>query len=166
MAKELVVEAGEGASTRLGGIGVVFKIPGEATGGAFSIVEHPVDARGVVPPHLHKNEDEYSFVIEGEIGARIGDEEVRVGPGAYVIKPRGILHSFWNPTDEPARILEIISPAGFEKYFAELGEYFESAGTEGPDPARIAEIAGRYDLTFDFAWFSEVIQRHGLTAPF
>jgi quercetin dioxygenase-like cupin family protein len=130
--KNLVVEPGAGARTRLGGIGVDFKIWGEQTGGAFSIVEHPIDPRAVVPPHLHTREDEFSYVIEGELGARQGDEEVRLGPGGYLMKPRGILHSFLNPTDQPARILEIISPAGFEHCFKELGEYF--ATTEGqPD---------------------------------
>jgi mannose-6-phosphate isomerase-like protein (cupin superfamily) len=161
--ERLVVQPGEGDSTRLGTIGVDFKIGGEQTGGAFSIVEHPVDPRGMVPPHVHKHEDELSFVLEGRIGARIGDEELVVGPGAYVVKPRGILHTFFNPTDEPARILEIISPAGFEAYFAELGAYFASVGADR-DPARIAEIAGHYDLSFDFAWIPELVERYGLTS--
>jgi quercetin dioxygenase-like cupin family protein len=164
-AERLMIEPGQGESTRLGGIGVDFKIPAAATGGAFSIVEHPIDPRAVVPPHLHTNEDEFSYVIEGELGARQGHEEVQLGPGGYLLKPRGILHSFWNPTDRPARILEIISPAGFERYFKELGEYF--ASMEGqPDPGRIAEIAGRYDLAFDFSWLPEIVERHGLTPPF
>jgi mannose-6-phosphate isomerase-like protein (cupin superfamily) len=162
--KELVVEPGAGAKTRLSGLGVDFKIWGEQTGGAFSIVEHPIDPRAVVPPHLHTKEDEISFVIEGTIGARQGDEEVTLGRGGYLVKPRGLLHSFWNPTDEPARILEIITPAGFEHYFEELGGYF--ASVERPDPGRIAEIARGYDLSFDFTWLPEVVQRHGLTPPF
>lgn len=161
----LVVEPGAGARTRIGGIGVDFKIWGEQTGGAFSIVEHPIDPHAVVPPHLHTNEDELSYVIEGELGARQGDEEVRLGPGGYLMKPRGILHSFWNPTDRPARILEIISPAGFEHYFKELGGYFASAEGQ-PDPARIAQIAEGYGLSFDFSWLPEIVERHGLTPPF
>jgi mannose-6-phosphate isomerase-like protein (cupin superfamily) len=164
-ADRLVLEPGEGRSTRLGSIGVDFKLWGEQTGGAFSVVEHPVDPRGMVPPHLHAHEDEFSYVLEGEIGARVGDVELTVGPGAYVAKPRGILHTFWNPTDEPARILEIISPAGFENYFVELGEYFTSVGNGQRDPARIAEIAGRYDLAFDFSWIPELAEKHGLNAP-
>jgi hypothetical protein len=128
-------------------------------------VEHPINPRAVVPPHRHKNEDEFSFVIEGELGARQGDQEVRLGPGGYLMKPRGMLHSFWNPTDEPTRILEIISPSGFEHYFKELGEYFASA-EDLPDPGRIAEIAERYGLSFDFTWLTEIVERHGLTPPF
>jgi quercetin dioxygenase-like cupin family protein len=163
MAKDLLLEPGGGEQTRLGSMGVDFKIWGEQTGGAFSVVEHPIDPRGLAPPHRHENEDELSYVIEGVIGARQGDEEVQVEAGGYLMKPRGILHSFWNPTDEPARILEIISPGGFEHYFKDLGEYFASG--QEPDPGKIAEIAGRYDLTFDFTWLPEIVQRYGLTPP-
>jgi mannose-6-phosphate isomerase-like protein (cupin superfamily) len=123
MVKEgrLIVAAGEGEVVLAGGFGVVSKVSGARTGGAFSIVEHPLEP-GVLgaPPHTHANEDETSFVIEGEIGVMIGGEEVRAGAGSYVFKPRGVPHAFWNPGPEPARILEIISPAGFERYFEEL----------------------------------------------
>ncbi len=112
----MVVAAGEGEVVLAGGFGVVGKVSGKQTGGAFSIVEHPLEP-GVLgaPPHAHANEDETSFVIEGEIGVMIGEEEFRAGAGSYVLKPRGVPHAFWNPGPEQARILEIISPAGFER---------------------------------------------------
>ena len=97
-----VVEAEQGDLVHLGGIGVHYKIPGEATGGAFSIVEHPVEPGVLVPPHVHTREDEFSFVIEGEIGVRIGDRVFTAGPGAYVVKPRGVPHTFWNCGPAPA----------------------------------------------------------------
>ena len=110
------------------GLGVVFEIEGHETGGAFSVVEHPVEPRTLVVPHVHEREDEYSDVLEGEIGARIGEQELTVGPGAYVLKPRGIPHTFWNPTDRPARLLEIISPAGFEMFFREWAALLTNPG--------------------------------------
>jgi mannose-6-phosphate isomerase-like protein (cupin superfamily) len=67
-----------------------------------------------VPPHLHTREDEYSIVTEGQIGFRSGDREVVLGPGGYITKPRGELHTMWNAGPEPARMIEVISPAGFE----------------------------------------------------
>ena len=125
-----MVEPGEGASVWLGGIGVDFKIPSELTGGAFSIVEHPLEPGRLIPPHIHYREDELSYVVRGEIGVRIGDRDYVAGPGSYVFKPRNIPHTFWNPGPEPARLIEIISPAGFERFFAELGELAASCPPE------------------------------------
>src|SRR5438309_440302 len=116
----LKIPSSEGKLVSMGGVGVKFKITGEETGHAFSIVEHPVQPRTLVPPHLHHDTDEYSYVVEGQFGARVGDEIFLADPGDYVLKPRGIPHSFWNPTDKPARLIEIISPAGFEKFFTQV----------------------------------------------
>ena len=88
-----VVPPGGGAEGFLGSIGVVFKLWGADTGGAVSIVEHPFPVGALVPPHLHTREDEYSIVTEGEIGFRSGDREVVLGPGGYITKPRGELHT-------------------------------------------------------------------------
>src|SRR5947207_13075184 len=111
----------EGKAGTLGMIGVRFMIPGEDAGERFSLVEHPMPPRSLAAPlHRHNREDEYSFVLEGRIGAVLGEEVVYAGPGDLVYKPRGQWHTFWNPDDQPARILEIIPPAGFERFFDEL----------------------------------------------
>ena len=115
-----VVQPGEGRTGDLGSIGVAFKLWGADTGGAISIVEHPFPVGALVPPHLHTREDEYSIVTEGEIGFRSGDREVVLGPGGYITKPRGELHTMWNAGSAPARMIEVISPAGFEHFFREL----------------------------------------------
>jgi uncharacterized cupin superfamily protein len=92
----------------------------------------PVGA--LVPPNLHTREDEYSIVTEGEIGFRSGDREAVLGAGGYITKPRGEMHAMWNAGDVPARMIEIISPAGFENFFYELSELV-AAGP--PDIAQI-----------------------------
>ena len=74
------------------------------------------------------------------MGAQIGDEVVEAGPGDLVLKPRGIPHAFWNPGDEETRVLEIISPAGFEQYFADLAPVLSVDGP--PDFAALAAIQG------------------------
>jgi mannose-6-phosphate isomerase-like protein (cupin superfamily) len=74
------------------------------------------------PLHRHANEDEYSYVLEGRMGAQLGDEVVYAGEGYVVFKPRGQWHAFWNAGDGPCRILEIISPGGFEHLFEEAAE--------------------------------------------
>src|SRR5687768_11665134 len=116
-----VVQAGEGRRRELmPGVGVVFKIDGADSGGALAIVEHPFDVGGLVPPHVHHREDEFSIVLEGEIGFRSEDNEVVLGPGGYIVKPRGEVHAMWNAGTTPARMIEVISPAGFEGLFRSM----------------------------------------------
>src|ERR671911_415704 len=112
----------DGKAGSLGSIGVRFMIDTEEThAGGFSLVEHPMPPRALAAPlHRHSREDEYSFVLEGRMGALLGDEVAVGDPGDLIFKPRGQWHTFWSAGDTPARLLEIISPAGFEQYFAEL----------------------------------------------
>ena len=112
-----VLGPSDGRAGLLGSMGVRFMLAGDETGGGFSLVEHPIPPRALAAPlHRHSREDEYSFVLEGRLGALLGDEVVYGQPGDLIFKPRGQWHTFWNAGDEPARILEMISPAGFERY--------------------------------------------------
>jgi mannose-6-phosphate isomerase-like protein (cupin superfamily) len=132
--------------------------------GRFSLVEHPMNPLALGSPlHRHTNEDEYSFVLEGRMGAVLGDEVVEAGPGDLVFKPRGQWHAFWNAIDGPTRVLEVISPGGFENYFAELGEVFAEPGP--PDPAKIGAVAAKYQLEIDPESIPRLIEEHGLRAP-
>src|SRR5205823_2927405 len=117
----------------------------------FAVVEHPI-APGMLaaPPHVHEHEHEASYVLEGEITAQVGDEIIHAPAGTLVLKPKGIAHTFWNQGTEPARILEIISPAGFERYFEELGELFAASGG-APDIERILQLAEKYGLRFEMS---------------
>lgn len=158
-----LIAPGEGEVVLQGGVGVVRKISA-AVDGAFSVVEHPLEPGALAaPPHTHANADEYSFVIEGEIEVLMGEETFRAPAGSYVLKVRGIPHTFWNPGPEPARVLEIISPAGFEQYFEELAAILSSTPPgQPPDFARIAEMAGRYDMTFHMERLPEIMEKHGV----
>lgn len=156
----LAIPAKEGKLVSMGGIGVKFKISGDETNRAFSIVEHPVQPRTLVPPHLHHDTDEYSYVVEGQFGARIGDEILLAGPGEYILKPRGIPHTFWNPTDKVARLVEIISPAGFEKFFAEAGDLFLKGP---PELEQVKALAARYDTSIGWdEWVPELTKKYKL----
>src|SRR5882724_5233126 len=117
-----VVGPADGRAGFLGSIGVRFMIDtAETAGGGFSLVEHPMGPRALAAPlHRHAREDEYSYVLTGRMGALLGDEVLEAGPGDLVFKPRDQWHTFWNAGDEPCRILEIIAPAGFERFFREL----------------------------------------------
>jgi quercetin dioxygenase-like cupin family protein len=156
-----VVQPGGGRVGDLGDIGVHFKLWGEDTGGALAIVEHPFPVGALVAPHLHTREDEYSIVTEGEIGFRSGDREVVLGPGGYIAKPRGELHAMWNAGAVPARMIEIISPAGFEHFFREVAELIAA----GPAAAEQGDdLAERYGLQFgEPEWLPGIVERFGLT---
>src|SRR5260370_37426998 len=120
----------DGKAGFLGSIGVRFMLDGDRSDGGFSLVEHPMSARALAAPlHRHNREDEYSYVLEGRMGALLGDDVLEAGPGDLVLKPRGEWHTFWNAGDDPCRILEIIAPAGFERFFAELVELWCASET-------------------------------------
>lgn len=158
-----VLGPGQGRVGFLGTIGVRFMIDRLESGGGFSLVEHPMSARALAAPlHRHQREDEYSFVLEGEVGALLGDE-VRIGkPGDLIFKPRRQWHTFWNAGEEPARILEIISPAGFEGFFRELDDL---GGVTNADPAALGKLSDRYGLEMNPASVPDLCSRFGLRFP-
>ncbi len=158
-----VVGPNDGKAGFLGSIGARFMIGGAEAGDRFSLIEHSMSARALAAPlHRHQNEDEYSFVVEGRMGALVGDEHVEAGPGHLVHKPRGQWHTFWNAGDEPCRILEIISPAGFEGFFAEL---IDLGGVAMADPDQLRELCLRYALEMDPDSVPDLKERFGVRFP-
>lgn len=135
-----------------------FMVGGDESGGGFSLCEHLMPPHALAAPlHRHTREDEYSFVLEGLVGAFLGDEEVFGEVGDLIFKPRGQWHTFWNAGDAPARILEIISPGGFENAFREM-----HALGDALTPEVMAEVAVRYGCEVDFEGTMPIIERHGL----
>ncbi|WP_249147734.1 cupin domain-containing protein [Bradyrhizobium jicamae] len=163
MASPRVLGPHDGHLAILGGTSARLMIEGDDAGQRIALVEHPMQPRALAAPmHRHHREDEYSFVLEGKIGALLGDSVVIGNPGDLLFKPREQWHTFWNAGDTPARILEIISPAGFENYFRELG----SALIDGPpDPQRLAALCARYELDMDMSSVPGLIQRFGVRFP-
>jgi quercetin dioxygenase-like cupin family protein len=158
-----VVGPRDGRAGFLGSIGVRCMIDGEEAGDRFSLVEHPLSARALAAPlHRHSREDEYSYVVEGQVGALLGDEVVIGGPGDLIFKPRNQWHTFWNAGDQPARLLEIISPAGFERFFAEL---VELGGVAQAEPQTLADLCARYELEMNPDSVPGLIQRFDLRFP-
>jgi quercetin dioxygenase-like cupin family protein len=150
----------EGKSGFLGSIGVRCMIDGDESGGGFSLVEHPMPPRALAAPlHRHNKEDEYSFVLEGRVGALLGDDVIEGGPGDLIFKPRGQWHTFWNAGDEPARLLEIIAPAGFERFFDEL---VDMGGVANASPETLGELCQRYALDMDPESVPGLLERFGL----
>lgn len=161
--KPRVVGPRDGKAGFLGSIGVRFMIDGAEAGNRFSLVEHPMSAHALAAPmHRHAREDEYSYVLEGSIGALLGDAVVIGRPGDLIFKPRNQWHTFWNAGDKPARILEIIAPAGFEKFFREL---VDLGGVMKAESQALAELCSRYELEMDPSSIPGLIDRFGVRFP-
>jgi mannose-6-phosphate isomerase-like protein (cupin superfamily) len=163
-ASPIVVGPQDGKAGFLGSIGVRFMIDGDLTAEGFSLVEHAMSARALAAPlHRHTREDEYSYVLEGRMGALLGDDALEAGAGDLVFKPRNQWHTFWNAGDEPCRILEIIAPAGFERYFEELVAI--GGVTAATDPAALMELCRRFGLEMDPTSVPGLVERFGLRFP-
>ena len=155
-----IVTASDGAEGFLGSIAARFMIDGVDAAGRFSLVEHAMSPRALAAPlHLHTREDEYSYVLQGSMGALLGDDVVEAGPGDLVFKPRDQWHTFWNAGDEPCRILEIIAPAGFEDFFRELADL---GGAIEADPDDLIGLGERYGLHFQLESVPGLLDRFGL----
>jgi mannose-6-phosphate isomerase-like protein (cupin superfamily) len=145
----------------IGAINIVrdrFMINGHEYDGHFALVEHLMPPRTLAAPlHRHTKEDEFSYVLEGRVGAQLGEEVVFGEAGDLIFKPRNQWHTFWNDGDKPARILEIISPGGFETAFREMDAYGEELS-----PETMTEIANRYGVDVDFKATGPIIEHYRL----
>ena len=138
-------------------------LDGEASDGGFSLVEHPMSARALAAPlHRHTREDEYSYVLEGRMGALLGDDVLEAGPAISCSSHAASGTRSGTPESEPCRILEIIAPAGFEGFFAEL---VDLGGVAQADPAVLGELCERYALEMDPASVPGLVERFGVRFP-
>ena len=147
--RDTLVPPGEGESVWLLGDLFEVKLAGEDTGGAYSMVEETSPPQGGPPPHIHHNEDEALYVVEGEVEVLLGDRTTRASAGSLAYVPKGTLHTFKNVGTSASRVAAIFSPGGFEKFFVEAGEPAteRSSPPEGePDVGRLVEIGQRYGL--------------------
>jgi mannose-6-phosphate isomerase-like protein (cupin superfamily) len=150
----------DGHVAELGGCDARFLVWGEEAGGNFSLVEHPIPPRSLCAPlHRHDGVDEYSFVLEGRMGALLGDDVIYAEAGDLAFKPRDQWHTFWNAGDEPCRILEVISPGGFEHFFREFDEMTKS-GNFSPEV-----LSERYGIEFEMESVPRICAEHDLVHP-
>ena len=127
-----------------GDVTILIRASADTTGGAFSVFEE-VPPLVDTPLHVHENEDELFYVLDGEHVVQLGDREFRAGPGGLVFAPRGVPHAQRRVVPTEGRMLVLTSPAGFEGFFRELGAAHE-AGTLGPDA--YAAASEKYRITW------------------
>ena len=138
------VGADGGERLRFSDAEFIVRASGATTGGAFCVIEEiaPLDT----PLHVHKNEDELWYVLEGEHVIQIGDDEFHAGDMAF--GPRGIPHAQRRVVPRTGRFLEFFSPPGFEGFFRELSEAERSGSSMPEEYVRVSE---KYGIT----WLSE-----------
>ena len=154
-----VIRPGESDFFDWGGAGAEFKIDSSDTEGNFAIVHHPIAPRTLVAPlHRHHHEDEYSFVLEGTMGALLGDNVVEAEAGSWVFKPRDEWHTFWNAGDTPCHLIEVISPGGMEDGFREWREV-------GDDIEQSKKIDEKYGIDTDYESVPGLCERFDLRPP-
>ncbi len=154
-----LVEPGEGELIWDGPIDTTVKVPTETTLGAVSITEMAVKPGYMVPPHTHRDTDEWSYVLRGRIGARVGEDEFTAEPGSWILKPRGLMHTFWNPGPEPARIIELLTPGAFEHMFRRMADL---AARDEMTDERLDALATEFGTTIDMGWVPDLMARYGL----
>ena len=129
-----------------------------------AVVEHTLaPGKLAAPLHRHTNEDEISYIIEGQMGVQEGGNTFIVETGESAVKSRGIWHTFWNPGSEPLRFLEIITPGDFAWYFAEADEILPKDGEPDADTAeQLATLHDQYEFELNPESVPQLIEQHGL----
>ena len=140
------------------GVRFSYKVETADCGGTLAVMEVEIPPRTLIKPHNHTREDEFSLILEGTVGVRIGDQELAAGPGSYLVKPRRTPHAMWNEAEVPARVVEILAPAGLEAYFEELAPIL----SEHRAPPEYYQLAENYGITIQDDWIEELERTHGV----
>lgn len=136
----------EGRTLAVAGGRYTIKASGEDTGGAYALIEMFLPPQSGPMPHLHEREEESFYILEGSLLFQVGDETLTAGAGTFVKAPRGVSHAFKNMGATPARVLLLVTPAGLEKFFEEVGQPLGETPSP-PNPEKIKQIASKYDVT-------------------
>jgi len=160
----LAVRQGDGEL--IPALSMVHKVDGHRLGGRLLVMEGVIAPGMLVHPHTHTREDECTYLLEGELTFLIGGEVLQVAEGSYVPKPRGVRHAFWNHGDRPARVIEMHTPATFDRYYDELGEVFAQHPPGSPSfAAQFDKVAERYGVIMHWDDLPELGERLAAARP-
>jgi quercetin dioxygenase-like cupin family protein len=153
-----LVAPDEGKTVMLFGVRFSYKVVSADCGGTLAVLEVEIPPATLVKPHNHSREDEFTLVLSGTVGVRVGDRVLDAGPGAYLVKPRGIPHAMWNASSTPARVAEILSPGGLEGYFEKLAPIL----IEHRTPPEYYQLAEEYGITIQDDWIPDLEETYGV----
>ena len=133
-----------GTKVNVIGNALTIRIHGRDTGGALAVVESLEPPGGGPPPHIHHREDETFQILEGEYEFIVDGKTIRAQKGATVFAPRGLPHSFRNIGKTTGHLMVVLTPAGFEEFFEEVG----ALSPQQQEIPRVIEIGKKYGLEF------------------
>jgi mannose-6-phosphate isomerase-like protein (cupin superfamily) len=145
----IILRAGEGAAIALPNNAGALKVGDGETAGAYALVEFQMPPGPVAgpPAHVHPHSEAF-YVIEGTMDFLVGERRVRLEAGGFALVPGGQTHTFANVGSDPARYLVLLSPAGYEGYFAEISALLRENPGGPPDMEHVAAIGRRYGHEF------------------
>ena len=146
-----LVSPGQGDSYWFGVDLYTFKAMGKNTGETYALFETLIQPQSGAPPHIHNREDESFYVQEGEFEFQLDGDITTATAGTFLYSPKGQLHSFTNIGSTPGKLLIWVTPAGFEKFMAEVGVAAASQVAPAPplnpeDLERVVTVARKYGI--------------------
>jgi len=159
--KPIYIPSGSGKKGKIGEGSINFKFDKGQTNGHLGLSESILPA-GLIgaPPHYHQNFDEICRVTQGVLTIMVGTEIFEVKQGDWHLRPKGIVHSFWNSGSQTAKFIEIYTPGGHERYMSELTHLFESSNR--PKPGDLDALAHRHDIVFDWTKLEGIIKKYNV----
>lgn len=155
----LYIPPGGGTKGRVGEMDILFKLDESQTGGHIGLWETVIQPGELgAPPHFHKNIDELCYVREGTLHVLCGTELQEVPAGGWHLRPRGLVHTFWNSGPLPARTIDICLPGGHERYMKELASLFEDG--KRPVPGAMQQLENKYDIHYRFDLLQDILDRY------
>ncbi|HLE89455.1 MAG TPA: cupin domain-containing protein [Candidatus Limnocylindria bacterium] len=157
-----VVRADDARHISLYDVSFRYGVGSAESDGTLSMLEVTIPPKTLIKPHMHSLEDEYTLILDGTVGACLGENTVEEIPaGSWLVKPRSTRHAMWNVFDEPAHILEVVIPGGIERYFEQIAPVLMEHGPEWTQ--RYNELAAEFGLTIFDDWSTELKARYGIT---
>jgi mannose-6-phosphate isomerase-like protein (cupin superfamily) len=145
MATPLIIRKGEGKKTiMIGPDPWSFRITGAEIDGRFDFIEATITYLQGPPLHLHHEQDDTFFVLEGTLTVQVGEEVFDLHAGDLVCAPKGVPHTFANVAKEPVRVINIMTPGGFDR----IMEEYASLPAGPPDPQVLEQLAHKHQLVF------------------
>jgi quercetin dioxygenase-like cupin family protein len=149
---------GDMESVFVDALGIRYLLTSDDTDGHMTVLEIPCRPSSVVAPiHTHTLEDEYQIILEGEVGFELGGEVIQAKAGDMIVQPREIPMAIWNPTDQPARLLVMFCPGGYDRYLKEVTPHVVSGNLQAMPP-----LWKQYGLTTDPSSIPRLVREHGL----